>query len=493
MNAPSVTKSVEHQDDFQSSAPKGALRRQKSASTEQINQGEYKNFRPILKQLDEAKTTSPNQLDPPPPIQPYSGVLSKSLFSVVLKPQAFKPSVSKAIKSPIPVNLFKSSESASVESNVGMFNVAKKCVSTTNLNSSFMSYKTNINSDTQQNHMNSCLNVNSASDRSSSETASNQNEMRHSGAKTVSFVPNANNTDSSENSLDMEENEDFDNANGHIEVIDDCNKQAHPYDNRTLSGEINVEKDEDHDAQEKSEKDKRMLQMEGELKMKNHEIFLLRKKLQYEMDKQNEITNSKDRNLDELEEERQIYEQKLNSIRAHFNQQLKLFEQNEKLIMQEKMDNLQKLYNDLKINYKKHLDNELKNLRLKLADSQDSTTKLYKQLQTKANSSTAFNCVTTQTDSSNETMENKTVNELFLYVKKLKYENNELKFQMEADRRQFQIEKEKWFRERLKFAQVSNVRTTNEQPFPLQMQSRQNQQNKHIAHTINLSSKQNYI
>jgi hypothetical protein len=134
------------------------------------------------------------------------------------------------------------------------------------------------------------------------------------------------------------------------------------------------------------------------------------------------------------------------------------------------------LYNDLKINYKKHLDNELKNLRLKLADSQDSTTKLYKQLQTKPNSSTA-----TQTDSSNETIE------------KLKYENNQLKFQMEADRRQFQIEKEKWFRERLKLAQVSNVRTTNDQPFRLQMQSRQTQQNKHIAHTINLSSKQNYI
>lgn len=45
-----------------------------------------------------------------------------------------------------------------------------------------------------------------------------------------------------------------------------------------------------------------------------------------------------------------------------------MFEQNERSQMQEKINNLQKIYNDLKINYKRNLDSELKSLKVNLVN-----------------------------------------------------------------------------------------------------------------------------
>jgi hypothetical protein len=81
-----------------------------------------------------------NLCSPPPPAN-FSGHLSKSLFSVVVKPQPVRPNVNttvvsnKPIKSPVPFGLL-SKKTASIETAQSSFQNAKllkKCVSTTNL------------------------------------------------------------------------------------------------------------------------------------------------------------------------------------------------------------------------------------------------------------------------------------------------------------------------------------------------------------------------
>lgn len=94
----------------------------KSASTEFLTKSSENSSSNSQKQdpVSSAATTTANyssttpnhrvDLVEPPPIQPYSGVLSKSLFSVIVKPQPVKPIVEFkkngcALKSPIPTSL----------------------------------------------------------------------------------------------------------------------------------------------------------------------------------------------------------------------------------------------------------------------------------------------------------------------------------------------------------------------------------------------------
>jgi hypothetical protein len=430
MNEPNIRESIENKDNLPINSQICELRRQKSASTEQINlEGLRVNCNPILKQ----ETALPNRLDPPPPIQPFSGVLSKNLFSVVLKPQPLKPKLSKTIKS----SLFDSVSIGQSSTNIGLFfknskNLKKKCLSTTNIRSSSINCRKSVNQFQKQKSC--CLNDKITFECSSSEAVNRP-------VQDFNYL-----VSNSRNSNDLSENSVH-------EVTNDCSKQLHHYENQ-LKSKIDIEDKEGHDTEQRKPKEESMLQMKNELKMRTDETFFLRNNLEHVIGKKNEMNINNDHTLEESEEERQVCEKKFrfNSIRAHLNQQLKLHGHKEKLIMLEKLNDLQILYNDLKINYSNDLENELKSLRMKLADSQDYALSLFKQLQKKSKYDKALSVATqTSQDSLNVTIENKTLNELFLYVKKLKFENNELKFQIDADRRSFQIEKEKWFNERLKF------------------------------------------
>ena len=192
------------------------------------------------------------------------------------------------------------------------------------------------------------------------------------------------------------------------------------------------------------------------LDAKSLEIVELQSKLKLEIEMHQMCRSQRSNDLlEQLEEEKQIYEQKLNAIRSSFNQQLKVFEQNERNLMQEKLNALQMIYNDLKLNYKKNLEKELKALRLKLNDSQAHAAQLMKQLQiqSKANEKTkTLSFASTQTInlssndleniSNNEVNSNSTSSDLIFYMKKLKSENNELKFQLDSERRFYQKERE---------------------------------------------------
>ena len=89
-------------------------------------------IRSILKQ--QQHEPKPTVSPPPPQIQPFSGVLSKSLFSLVHKPQPIKPAASrKSIRSPAlnarPAGL--RHDEANLRTHGNAFK--KKCQSTTNL------------------------------------------------------------------------------------------------------------------------------------------------------------------------------------------------------------------------------------------------------------------------------------------------------------------------------------------------------------------------
>ena len=94
------------------------------------------------------------------------------------------------------------------------------------------------------------------------------------------------------------------------------------------------------------------------------------------------ISNSADqiRDKNNIETERLAYELKLNEMRVHFNQKLSMFEDNERKIMQDRINTLQSMYNDLKFNFQKNLENDVKSLRSQLSDSQNYSAKLINEL-----------------------------------------------------------------------------------------------------------------
>lgn len=469
----------------------GILKRQKSASTEFLNVNSssskssfsntslFQKVNPTSKdyenmeededveltlcnqKLAKAKAGSPQ----PPQIQPFSGVLSKSLFSLVLKPQPVKPVVETAkkslssIKSPIPITLVKQNQakqeanaeanfinpitesqssiqttntSASLSSSSAngikqMTNVKmlkKKCVSTTNLKydsltcSSFLSFNENKSP---------IGNKNGDLGTSSNVTSS----------KSVSFLSKIDRNDDS-NYINVNYDDDEEESSDNSINIDDASNHHHQINTNEMgnSGEIEVLDNED------MEKNKKLLQLEEIVRLKTSEVEDLKGKLKLEMDKHKICRKQRNFDLEELEEEKQIYEQKLNSIRTHFNQQLKLFEQNERSQMQEKLNSLQEMYNELKANYKKSLDAELKHLRVKLNESQTYAAQLVKQLQASKVVKPRTNTLGIQTNDLSLKLENNlSQNELIFYIKKLKSENNELKFQLDSERRFFQSER----------------------------------------------------
>lgn len=131
----------------------------------------------------------------------------------------------------------------------------------------------------------------------------------------------------------------------------------------------------------------------------------------------------------------------------HFNQQLHQYEQNERHKFEEKLTNLQKAYNELKFTHQKMLDNELGGLRLKLSESQQYASQLQAQLQLiKSNRSSSLSSNSSQPNIDLKDVNNNTNNaDLINYLKRLKHENNELKIQIESERRRFNMEKEKWY------------------------------------------------
>lgn len=226
----------------------------------------------------------------------------------------------------------------------------------------------------------------------------------------------------------------------------------------TVSNLKYAEFEELDDKEENGENKKMVQNLYKILDAKSTEIVDLQSKLQLEIEMHQMCRTHRSKDLiEQLEEEKQIYEQKLNAIRSSFNQQLQIFEQNERNLMQEKLNGLQMIYNDLKLNYKKNLEKELKALRLKLNDSQTHAAQLLKQLQiqSKSNEKAKTLCfASTQTMnlssndleniSTSELNSNSTSSELIFCMKKLKSENIELKFQLDSERRLFQKEREKW-------------------------------------------------
>ncbi len=207
-----------------------------------------------------------------------------------------------------------------------------------------------------------------------------------------------------------------------------------------------------------------MRDLEKSLKLKTKEIEQLKKRLKTEQEKHRVYTQKRKIDLEELVlEEKQIYDQKLNSMRVHFNQQIKLIEQNERNMWQDKLNNLQKLYNDIKLNCKKNLDNECKQLKLKLAESQAHTTQLAKQLKSQLNTNKKV-CTNSTSTQTSECLRNDSYQhqQPLNYLNKMKTENSELKYQIECERRHFRAEKEKWLSEKHKIVQsIQNSNPNN--------------------------------
>lgn len=364
------------------------LKRHKSVSTEILNSSEKTSndidedslnnynhikadFETIFNNLDKEISNIRSVSPAPPKIQPYSGVLSKSLFSLVLKPQPVKPICEYSTKSEA-----KNTPNKSL--------LKKKCVSTTNL----------LTESTKR-----C------------DLTEHKIENTNS-SKSVTTLNSKNDLDSSDNSIDIDDVE--------------CD-----YESNNADGDLYVD--------DFSEKDRKIRSLESELRNKDDMIIELKKKLAMEVEKNK--YNQRKASREQSENEKLAYEHKLNELKAHFSQQLSLFEENERLQMQNKLNNLQKIYNDLKVNYKKNLDSELKTLKLKLSESEANGEKLLKQVQSSKKST---NSLSTQTSSVNE-RDLANNNELLYFLRKLKSENNELRLQIESDRRRFQAEKEKWF------------------------------------------------
>lgn len=374
------------------------LKRNKSASSEVLNSSEKTfndidedslnnyshikaNFDTIFNNLDKEISNFHSISPPPPKIQPFSGVLSKSLFSLVLKPQPVKP---------IRDNLTKMEAKNSNSKNL----MKKKCVSTTNL-----LVESTKRADVAENKM----------DNTSS-------------SKSVTTLNSKIDFDSSDNSINIDDVE--------------CD-----YDSNNADGDLYVD--------DMSDRERKIRTLEVELKNKDDIIIELKKKLATEIEKNR--YNQRKASREQSENGKVEYENKLNELKVHFSQQLSLFEENERLQMQNKLNNLQKIYNDLKINYKKNLDSELKILKCKLNESEANTERLLKQMQL---SKKATNSVSTQTSIVSERDLNNN-GELLYFLRKLKSENNELRLQIETERRRYQNEKEKWFLQMQSLKQIS--------------------------------------
>ena len=320
-------------------------------------------------------------LPPPPHIQPYSGVLSKSLFSVVLKPQPMKPPAAVNTSSLEKTHIIKYQQQHQQQHPKNNLTMKKKCVSTANL-------KFN---EVKNNHLSSFSPANH---------------------KSVSFL-----------------------------------------DSDTLTGRViavTEELDEDNEPDNEQEEKAKLQKLQELLALKTAEIKQLKQKLKTTCEQNQIYEREREISADELEEERQIYEQKLCSIRSHFNQQLSFFEQNERQCLQDRVKSLQQSLNDLKCNYQKNLDQDLKHLKQKLTESQMANQQLAKQLQD-IQLSSKCNCITSQTTINNKA--NVKQHELMHILKQIKNENNDLKFQLNAERERFQIEKEKWINEKRKVIQ----------------------------------------
>ena len=366
-------------------------------TTNDLNTAEYAYF------YDNLNRT---KLPPPPHIQPFSGVLSKSLFSVVLKPQPVKPVVNNAacaVKTTLgsDSNLinkddFKSnfriinrqqtppltqpSQSTSILFRNKLL-VKKKCVSTTNLK------------------------------------FENKSPVFQSSANHKSFA--------------------FLDEKDHLKEVDNYEQL-----------EIVVNKDSSN----------RINDLELSLKQKTTECNQLKLQLKSALEQNQLCQRQREISLEELEEEKQIYEQKLNAMRVHFNQQLNYFEQNERQCMTERIQSLTQCYNDLKMNYQKNLDIETKHLKQKLNDSQLIQSQLVKQIQDSQQHSKC-NCIKQQKQSIKNDQQQ---TDLLLVLKQIKHENNELKFQLNAQRDKFQNEKDKWNNEKLKVIQFQTYLQQNQ-------------------------------
>lgn len=110
----------------------------------------------------------------------------------------------------------------------------------------------------------------------------------------------------------------------------------------------------------------------------------------------------------------------------------------------------------MKFTHKKTIENEVGGLRLKLSESQQYASQLQTQLQLiKSTNRQSIATTTTTPPTSTDLNNNKDLNlnlnnatnnaELLSYLKRLKHENNELKIQIESERRRFSVEKEKWY------------------------------------------------
>ena len=111
----------------------------------------------------------------------------------------------------------------------------------------------------------------------------------------------------------------------------------------------------------------KMARLESDLSEKSNEISALRCKLQQTIEGNSDA-------------EKKVYEQKLADMRSHFNQQLSMFEENERQLMQDRINSLQDMYNDLKVNYQRSLENEVRGVRHKLSESQSYASRLIKEL-----------------------------------------------------------------------------------------------------------------
>ncbi len=125
----------------------------------------------------------------------------------------------------------------------------------------------------------------------------------------------------------------------------------------------------------------------------------------------------------EIENEKKIYEQKLQSLRQNLNEQLTRFEQTERLRMEDKLKQIQKAYADLKAKY-------------------ENETSRANKTQSVAIGTQTFEC---GSDSQAD------------LIKRLKAENAELRQRVDSDRRQFRLEREQWLSEKQRYLQIQNL------------------------------------
>ena len=139
----------------------------------------------------------------------------------------------------------------------------------------------------------------------------------------------------------------------------------------------------------------------------------------------------------EIENEKKIYEQKLQSLRHNLNEQLTRFEQTERVRMEEKLKQVQRAYAELKGKF------EREGVRKSSSNSSSG-------------SASVFSSVGVQTSD--------TVHETADLVKRLQAENGELRQRIESERRQFRLEREQWLSDKQRYLQFQNISGLNAVP-----------------------------